>query len=171
MKFFTLLIFILVSQGIKGQEIMEAGSGLYEYKYGDLYYSYEELGEVLKFNPYAYAKYEKSLRKRKTSRVLFSIAGGIGATTIILAEIAGDSGCEFICDSAVYYALGILTLTPILLVATSKNISTGVNKRRSIKIFNDGLFDMGEIDKYKRNSEWSMHFGQSQNGLGLAISF
>ena len=171
MKFFTLLIFILASQGIKGQEIMETKIRPYEYKYGDLYYSYEALGEVLKSNPYAYAEYARSLRKRKTSRVLFSIASGIGVATIILAETASDSVCNFICESAAYYALGTLTFTPILYVATSISISTRDHKRRSIKIFNDGLFDMEEIDKYKHHSGWSMHIGQSQNGIGFVVQF
>ena len=43
MKFLTLLIFIIISHGLSGQGIIKVGSGLYEYKYGDLYYSYQEL--------------------------------------------------------------------------------------------------------------------------------
>ena len=169
MKIFTLLIFILISQGIKSQEIMEAESGLHEYKYGDLYYRYEELGEVLKSNSYAYANYERSLSERKTSRILFITAGGVGLTTVIFAVHLRNRGYPRFSD--VIYAMGTVTFIPIFSIAIAKNFNTKVHKRLSISIFNDGLFDMGEIDKYKHHSGWSMHFGQSQNGIGFVVQF
>lgn len=171
MKFLTLLIFILVSQGLSGQGITKTGSGLFEYKYGDLYYSYQELREILQTDNEALRMHKKAIRARKTSRILYRSAIATGIASFIY--ISTDSNCVDLCGFVVITSALVITV-PMILGAIGTNISYHKRKPKSVQLFNDGLRDgmknIGALDQLESN-EWSMHFGQTPNGIGFVVQF
>ena len=60
---------------------------------------------------------------------------------------------------------------PIFLAGIGVRISYGVRKKKSVQLFNDGLKDIGLIDKLENNSVLNMHIGQTPNGLGVLMEF
>ena len=87
-KILIALFFCWISQCLCGQEIIKADRGDYEYKYGDLYYSYEELKDLIQFNPDAIKMHQKALRAKKTYQILY-ITEGVATAASILFYITG----------------------------------------------------------------------------------
>ena len=163
-RFYFILLMSCLSHCLSGQEIIKTHrDGLYEYYHEDLYYSYKELRGLMQTNDEALKMHIKAKRAKVTSNILY----GTSATSALALFL----GCLDLCPTFVFVGGLILVSAPIFLAGIGARISYRVRKKKSVQLFNDGLKDMGLIDKLENNSVLKMHIGQTPNGLGVLMEF
>ena len=168
-RFYFILLMSCLSHCVSGQEIIKTHrDGLYEYYHEDLYYSYKELRGLMQTNDEALKMHIKAKRAKVTSNILYATSA---TSALAFFLIAINPNCVDLCPPVVFFGGLILVSAPILLADIGARISYRVRKKKSVQLFNDGLKDMGLIDKLENNSVLKMHIGQTPNGLGVLMEF
>ena len=169
-KFFTILIVSVVFlSGLAAQKITQKGI---VYFHEDQWYSFEELGPLLKDQSEAYYYYHKSLKQRRKAKINGLIASGAIVTGVVAIAIDPDvetTNCFLCLSTGQSIALiGWLGVTPIFgTIGIIKKIREVNSRKKAINSYNEGL-NHGYKDKA---SEMELHIGQTQNGLGVILNF
>ena len=161
-----------MSINLKAQQIKKTGSNEPTYKI----LPYEKLRPQISDYPLALAKYDKSLRAKKTSRILFISAGGatVASFAAPLIDEALNPGqfCDLICTGGFILIVGIIIVVPSILVAgLVTKIVFNRRKNKTLQLFNEGRADLGGFDKLNGGSEIHFSFQSTSNGAGFLLAF
>jgi len=159
MKFLSILIALFITSSAMGQaDLLMKKKSIYYFKNKE--YKCEELGVVYKDHP-------KSLELYYSGKSVANISGTIGY--IGLGFLVAGFGVTFTSDGYGSAAVGGLSIIVGLLfeVVALVPLSIGKNKlKKARRLFN---FDMMEKHGYESNP--SLSFGATGNGLGLVYQF
>ena len=161
-KFFTILIVsVVLLSGLAAQKITKKGDF---YFHEDQWYSFEELGTLLKDQSEAYYYYHKSLKQRRKAKINGLIASVAIATGVVAFVIDPD-------ETSITPAIAFIAwigVTPIFgTIGIIKKIREVNSRKKAINSYNEGL-NLGYKDKAP---EMELYIGQTQNGVGLVLNF
>ena len=161
----TLLIVFLASLTTAySQYINQQGHLLYEA--GGQTYEYADMEYVFQQDPYALKKYLKSLKRKKSAKVLGIVTlGVIGGSLVALG--GGSSNCDTICASDAVAALGLVVASITGTIALSHTISSGSSRRKAIRTINN----LQSQDLGIQDDEWKMDLKVNTGGVGMVVTF
>ena len=131
----TLLIVFLASLTTTySQYINQQGPSLYEA--GGQIYEYADMESIFHQDSYALRKYWKSLRRKKSAKVLGIVTLGVVVGSFVALPV-GSSYCDTICASDAIAASGLVVASITGTIALSHTISSSTNRRKAIRTIND----------------------------------
>lgn len=161
----TLLIVFLASLTTTySQYINQHGPSLYEA--GGQIYEYADMESIFHQDSYALRKYWKSLRRKKSAKVLGIVTLGVVVGSFVALPV-GSSYCDTICASDAIAASGLVVASITGTIALSHTISSSTNRRKAIRTINDlHAQDLGIQD-----DEWKIDLKVNTGSVGMVMTF
>ena len=161
----TLLIVFLASLTTTySQYINQQGPSLYEA--GGQIYEYADMESIFHQDSYALRKYWKSLRRKKSAKVLGIVTLGVVVGSFVALPV-GSSYCDTICASDAIAALGLFVASITGTIALSHKISSGTSRRKAIRTINNlHAQDLGIQD-----DDWKIDLKVNTGGVGMVLTF
>jgi len=160
MKYLILLVACLISFSAMGQaDLLEKKGRKYYYK-GKVYKS-SYLGAIYNQSPEAYRLF-KSGKKKKKRAMIFALTGlGLMGTGALLARTGVDFGPAQVIGGGMI-GLGVISE----IIAIFPAIGGHRRMKKALKTFNHDM-----IERHGFQSETSLVFGVTGNGVGFVIQF
>ena len=155
LMFFLLVLF--TSSAFGQADLLEKKDRLYLYKGSS--YKCKELSPIYSQSPEAFKLYMSGKKKKKRARVFAYVGLGLMSSGV-LAILTDDITTE------VFGAGGFLLGLVCELIAIAPTIRGSIKFKRALETFN---YEM--IEKHGYQSETSLVFGVTGNGLGLFFQF
>jgi hypothetical protein len=159
MKFLVLVIAVLISFSAAGQaDLLEKKGGKFYYK-GKVY-KREYLGSVYTQSPEAYRLFKSGIKNNTRAKIFGLTGAGLIGGGILLAVIIDSIATLTIGAGAI--VLGVIS-ADIALVFVIKG---HVRLKKAFNTFNHEM-----IEKHGYQTDTSLNFGVTNNGLGFVYQF